>query len=342
MGLRSKVASAVTRHDVTASVPGTVDPANFPIASPWSPSDLQRLVFDDVFPGGQPINSRSAGMRVPAAARAVNFLKVTGSRLPLNAYDSGVALPQPSISTRTGTSTSWQLRNAWTIDDLIWFGWSCWWRVNDPDSGYPIAADRLDQGAWNINGDNKVEVNGTEVADNQVILIPGLTQGLLTDGCETLQRARRLYEIVDERLESPMPAIDLHQTKGEQLTKDEREDLVNSWRAARKAKGGAAVGYTNELVEARVLDSGAGDQLLIEARNAAALDVARHVGVAASKIDATAPKASLNYETTQGTDQSAIDYDLALYLTPISARLSMDDIVPPGVNLEFDLSVVQD
>ncbi|VXC21144.1 conserved hypothetical protein [Aeromicrobium sp. 9AM] len=333
---------------VSAAIPPLpaprIDPANFPIASPWSPSDLARLVYEDVFPGERPINSRAAGMRVPAAARGVNFLKVTGCRLALNAFQDGQPVPQyrPGIAYNTGTATSWQLRNAWTIDDLIWYGWSCWWVVRDPLTGFPTAGDRLDQAAWTINDDNKVEVNGVEVPDDQVMLFPGITQGLLTDACDTLRRARRLYEIVDERLESPTPPIDLHQVKGEKLTPDERKELVNSWRTARKAKGGSAVGYTSEEIEVNVLESNSGDQLLIEARNAARLDVANHLGLSASKLDATAPKASLNYETTQGTDQSAIDYDLALYLTPISARLSLDDCVPPGISMEFDLSAVQD
>ena len=81
-----------------------------------------------------------------------------------------------------------------------------------------------------------------------------------------------------------------------------------------------------------------GDQLLVEARNAASLDLARIIGISAGMLDATAPKASLNYETTTGRNQEFVDFDLALYLTPIVSRLSQDDIVPAGTRVAFDLA----
>jgi hypothetical protein len=344
IGLRHDVtASALSSvvDEVQASIGGQVDPSTLPYATPWGQSDLQRLVFEDVFPGGIPCNSRSAAMRIPAVARARNLIVSTICPLPLEVFRKDVKLDdtaQPSWTYRTDTVTTPQHRLAWTIDDLIFYGWSCWWRTNGAD-GFPIAADRLNQGDWSINKDNRVEVNGQVVDDNRVIVIPGLHEGILTYGVDAIRDTRRLYEIVRDRLENPVPSLDLHQTEGEDMTKGERDDLLKLWREARRSTGGAAVGYSNKAIQVRELGQTAGgEQLLVEARNAAALDLARVVGVGASRIDATAPKASLNYETTTGRNQEFIDFDLGLYITPITARLSMDDVVPRGQRSTFDLT----
>lgn len=315
------------------------DPATLPIASPWSAGELSPVVAHDIF-GAAPANTRGAAMRLPAIARARNLLVATGCRIPLRAYVGETQRPDTDTPFlyRTGTVTTWQHRNAWTIDDLIFHGWSLWYKTAVDAAGFPLAADRIDRASWAINGDNRVEIDGTVVADNQVILIPGLHEGILRYGLEAIADARELYRIVRDRIENPIPAIDLHQTEGETLSKTERDELVASWKAARKAKGGAAVGYTSKAIEARELGAKAGNDLLIEARNAAALDLARVVGVAASRIDATAPKSSLNYETTAGRNQELVDFDLALYLTPIAARLSLDDCVPRGTRVAHDFT----
>ena len=79
-----------------------------------------------------------------------------------------------------------------------------------------------------------------------------------------------------------------------------------------------------------------GENLLIEARNAAVLDLARLIGVHGGMVDATTPKASLNYETTSGRNEEFVDFDLALYMLPITSRLSLDDVTPHGTRIAFD------
>jgi hypothetical protein len=53
-------------------------------------------------------------------------------------------------------------------------------------------------------------------------------------------------------------------------------------------------------------------------------------------LDATQAGASLTYETAVGRNQQWIDYGLALYMDPIAARLSMDDVVPQGQRTAFN------
>jgi Phage-related protein len=336
------------KAEITAAY-ATTDPSTLPIASPWSSSTLERIVAEDVFGSDLPVNTRAAAMRLPALTRARNLLVSTICRLPLVQLAAGEQLPpatdpaaraaldasQPTWLYRCDDGTTPQHRLAWTVDDLIFYGWSCWWRVNGSD-GFPLSVGRVNQGDWTINSDNVVEINGVPQQHDAVIVIPGLHEGILTYGRDALDDTRTLYRNVRNRLATPTPGLDLHQTDGRDLTDPEIDALITRWSIARKG-GNGGVSYTNKNIVATPMEGDDG-KLMIEARNAAALDLARLVGVSGGMIDATTPKASLNYETTTGRNQEFVDFDLALYLTPITARLSLDDVVPRGKRVVFDLS----
>lgn len=320
----------------------TSDPSTFPISTPFSTqSELAKVVVEDVFGTELPLNTRSGAMRIPAVARARNLIVSTICRLPLRAMHGDTRLTgdaEPTWLYRTDQATSPQLRLAWTVDDLLFYGWSAWGRLNKGD-GFPNVFDRIPREAWAINADNRIEIYGQPVPDNSVCLIPGLHEGILSFGVDALKDARLLYRIIRSRLVNPVPQLELHQVDGDPLTDTEIDALIARWAAARRGENGG-VSYTNKSIETRTPGNGqtGGDaQLMIEARNAASLDLARMVGVAAGRIDATVAKASLNYETTTGRNQEFVDFDLALYMTPIAARLSMDDVVPRGTRVVFDL-----
>lgn len=311
------------------------DPSRFAIASPWSSSDLERILAADIFGADrEALNTRSAAMRIPALSRGVNLVKSTISRFPLLGMVGDQT--QPAAAQRLldvypwlqgeGGGLSWQLRDAWTVDDLIFYGWSCWWRDNGP--GQAIASvQRVEQDDWSVDADNRVLVNGSPAGASDVILFPGLHEGLLSYGRDTLDDTRALYRNVRARLQNPVQQLNLHQTGGTQLTDPEIDALIARHAAARKGAN-AGVGYTSEHIELEELGAQADAQLMIEARNAAAVDCARLVGVHAGLVDATAPKASLDYTTQQGRNQEFVDFDLALYMTPITARLSLSDVMP--------------
>ena len=321
---------------VTAATgPGTVaDPSTYPIATPWGSADLARVLYEDVFGTDAPANTRSAAMRLPAVARSRNVIVSTICPLPFAALRRDELIASPPWHTACHDGSSWQQRLAWTVDDLIFYGWSLWECVRGADT-YPLSFARINRDRWELDADNHLTVDGVIVKDTRnLILIPGLHEGILTYGVDAIRDATALYRIVRERLNNPVPQVDLHQTGGAQLNRDQIDDLRADWAAARSGQNGG-VAYTNEFIEAKPFGSG-GENLLIEARNAAALDLARMIGVHGGMIDATTPKASLNYETTTGRLGEFVDLDCALYMTPITARLSLDDVMPHGQRTAFD------
>lgn len=341
LGLRPTYGDTIT----AAATTGTTDPSTLPIASPWSSSNLQRIVFEDVFGSTLPENTRAAAMRLSPVSRARNLLCASIARHPLIQLGAGETVPawsdpawragQPTWLYRTNDGTSPQLRIIWTVDDLIFFGWSLWWRRNGSD-GFPLQVGRVNQGEWTVNADNQVEIGGVPQDPDQVILIPGWHEGILTYARDDLEAGRELKQLVRKRLKNPVPATELHQTAGDPLPKADQDELIASWVAGRER--GDNVGYTSPNLELKTHGEGVESQLMIEARNALAVELARHVGVTAGMVDATAPKASLNYETTTGRNQEFSDRDLMLYMDPITARLSMDDVMPAGKRAAFDLS----
>lgn len=316
------------------------DPSTFPIATPWGQSELEELLFRDVFGVDAPMpNSREAAMRLDAVARCRNLLCTTISRMPLRAATVTGFLPpaeQPTWLYRTDGGMGPRQRIVWTVDDLVFHGWSLWLKQRSASTNFPLDAPRVPWGSWFVDADLQVCVNGVRLEDqNDALLIQGYHEGILNYGRDVMADAKRLYAIVRERLANPVPMVELHQTGGAALTLTERRELVDAWRLARSMEGGD-VGYTSKDIELKTHGGEQESALLIEGRNAAAVSIARMIGVSAGRIDATTPKASLNYETRTGRNQELVDFDLDLYLGPIEDRLSLDDCVPRAQRVAFD------
>lgn len=314
------------------------DVSSIPLGSPWATGELERIIFDDVY-GVHQVVGRDQAMSLPPVKRARNLLATMIARVHLVALDAANE-PTGAAPWLTATNGPYppQLRNVWTFDDLYFYGHSCWYRTNGYDRR-PTAADRVPWQDWELDDEWHVKIDGVRQRDDQVIVFSGLDEGLLAHA-NVIEDATKLYRAVRRRLRHPIPGIDLHQTGGPDLTKDQRRELIEIWVAAQDGETGG-VGYSSANIEVRELGANADSQLMIEARNAAAVDLARHAGVAAKMVDATAPKASLNYETTQSRNGEFVDFDLETWLLPFEIRLSMDDVVPAGQRVAWDLTAIQ-
>lgn len=312
------------------------------LASPWAadPSHLASIVYKDIF-GDTAVPAamtRAEAMSVPAVARGRHLVAGTIGRLPLAVYRGEDTIDTPGWIDRSDADLSPFHRMLWTTDDLIFHGWSLWSVIRGGD-GLPTRADRVPFDDWTFEDDatgaTVIAVNGRVVARDSVCLIPGMHEGLLAFAARTIRHASMLVDAADRAAETPTPNVELHQTTAAPMTHAEITELVNQWAAARRGKNGG-VAYTNAAIEAR-FHGEVSAQLLIEGRNAAAVDIARSLGIPASMIDATGPESSLTYETTNGRNSEFVDYGLAPYMAAITARLGMDDMLPRGQRIEFDL-----
>ncbi len=55
-------------------------------------------------------------------------------------------------------------------------------------------------------------------------------------------------------------------------------------------------------------------------------------------MDASLSTASLTYSTQEGQRNEFADFTLPYWMEPIQQRLSLDDVVPSGIRIRFDMS----
>lgn len=299
---------------------------------------LWPIVAPDWFPDRATL-TRAQAMQIPAVSRARRVICNSIARLPLRAYrGDALVTPQPLWLDRTDGPVSPYHRMLYTVDDLFFYGLSCW-AVERNTDGSVRAADRIPFDRWHIDHDAGEVVyhadDGSEYVTDprDVIVIPGNDEGLLTASAPALRHARDLLTAAAKASETPSAYIELHQTNAAPITETQVNDMVTKWKEARRTNGGVA--FTSNGVEVR--EHGSFDaHLLVDGRNAAALDIARAAGVPGSILDAN-NGSSLTYETGEQKARDLLDYGLTAYMAPISARLGLDDVVPAGVRVAFDL-----
>lgn len=309
------------------------------LASPFAPTpdQLQSIVYSDVTGGEYRPVTRASAIAVPAVARMRHLLCGIIASMPLVSMSTDTPdAVQPRWTTRTDGQLSPWHRMLWTVDDHLFYGWSLWavQRGAVSDGSPVIDALRVPYDRWEVDGDGRILVDRQPARADQAVLLPGPHGGLVNDQGVILAMAADNLRAAASAARNPNPNIDLHYTGDEPMPDADIDTLIGRWATARQGLNGG-VAFTNKYVEAKPM--GAHDaQLLVEGRNADAVDIARAGSVPAAMLDATSAGASLTYETTEGRNQQLLDYGAKLYMDAIAARLSMDDVVPRGHRIAFD------
>lgn len=342
MGIRRAlriVREAESIHGLPVDLPGR--PRRVGMSTPWGQSDLHTIVYADIFGLDTLPVTRAEAIQLPTVARARDILATTIGRTPMRAYRGDVEVdPQPTFLYRTdgGLQTPFH-RMVWTVDDLIFGGWSLW-ALERGVEGDVIDAARVPPGEWTFGDDGQVLYLGQSVDDLSVILIPGPHEGVLTRGSRTIRAARNLEEVVASRARNPTPVTEIHVTSDDELfytedgLTDEGKALRDEYARARQSVDGS-VTVTPSNVDLRFHGDVSVD-LLIQGRNAAAIDLARHVGTPGAVVDASNVNSTLTYETVAGRNAELLDYGFEPYMSAVESRLSMDDVVPRGQRVAFD------
>lgn len=310
------------------------------VASPWAgPSTLHRIVLDDILGQDTSTVSRAQAMSVPAVAKARHLICTTLARQPLKAYKDGVPFDeQPNWLTRTDTGEPPRLRMLWTIDDLLFSGWSLW-ATNRGSEGQILDARRVPVDRWTFDTEWRVKVDETYPDADEVLLIPGIGEGLLIEAARTIRGAINLETQWSARVKNPVPIVELRYTGTEDLTKTEMEDIRDTYVTARSDENGVIMvtpgGFEMHAHGDQALE------LFVEGRNAASLDVARYANMPATAADASAVNASsVTYQNVMAGRTELHDYTLRGWALPVEERFSMDDCVPRGQYVAFDLSAL--
>jgi hypothetical protein len=327
---------------------------SLPITSPYAPApNLSPAILGDIL-GEDALKNlpmdRGQAITIPAVSKARNLLVSTIAKFPLRAIrrnadgtDTDVTDLFPWLYRTNGAVSPYE-RMAWTVDDLIFGGVSLW----TLDRGAPAQGDAggrraitnaewVPPASWgikNIDGTPRVVVDGLPIADDNYLLINSPFEGLLNIAGRTLRGGVDVEGTWVGRARNPVPLVELHQTD-DSLEPDDVKALVEAWAKARTNPNGG-IGYTPQGIELRT--HGETDPaLMVEGRNAIRTDVGSFLNVRASMLDGTMGIDSLTYTTTAGERNSFYEFDLPFWTDPIAARLSLDDVVPRGVRIRFDM-----
>jgi hypothetical protein len=225
------------------------------LVSPWANDEtLSTIVWADLLDTDLLPITRAEAMAVPAMARARHLLTGAVAACPLYAYRGATQLPdaeQPAWMYRTDGPVSPFHRMLWTVDDLLFHGWSLW-AVDRGTDGTLLAADRVPMELWQFDTDGQVLVQDQPVQASQVLLIPGPHEGVLAFAARTLRAATRMERSAARHAANPVPSMELRQVVDIQLTQKEIDDTVAAWVAARSGDTGA-VAFTPYGLEAHAL-----------------------------------------------------------------------------------------
>lgn len=305
-------------------------------------TQLNQIVIDDIFGDIPELVDRTTAMKVAPVVRGRALIVGGISDLPLVAYNNQDRVKkQPSWLYRTDDVSPWH-RMAFTLDDLIFNDCSLWWRENGAD-GFPVNAWRIAPEFWRVNDRRQIEVQNTdgkfEVQDvANLIYFPGPGGGLLNTARNTIKGARAIDRAWTARVKSPIPPTLFVQTQEETASTENVQALINAWAAARGNSETAGTGFVPWGLTPMFPPVNDDSAMFIEGRNAIRLDIANHLNIPASLLDGSTATASLTYTTTEGQKSSFHEQTLRFWTAPIEHRLSMDDIVPRGQRVRFDIT----
>lgn len=325
MGLLSSLLTAHQSAPVLAQL-------SEPVADPGTLPPLSSLI--------PAASARHLIKSIPSVRKAESVIKGTISTFGWRAWtDDGnpVKLTDRRLAWLTNHHRArllpWLLRK--TLDDTIWFDRSIWKASRYVDgviarvervhpsriTTESAALDPDTVAAWYIDGRRAVE--------DDLIIIDAADLGGLNRRSQLLELYLDLQDAAHRYANAPHPHAILRNS-GADLTDDEVDKLLDTWEAARTTR---AVGYLNSVVEYQTVGWNAQELQLTEAREHAALEVARLFGLSARDLDAKSG-ASMTYSNAVEARRDRLEA-LRQWMVPITAAVS-HDTRPINVDLAVD------
>lgn len=311
------------------------------IVSPWqaAESPMTAITLSELFPDVAAPIGRPQAMAIGSIAKCRHIVTGMISRFPLvhmigtqRAAQQSAFVKQPEIGRPLSTSLTW-----W-VDSMLFYG-RAWLLVDErfSEDHRPRRVRWVPEHKATVNSrGDLVKAWGEDVNAMNVIRIDGPHEGILNFGRAAIREAIDVAHAAARAAGNPVPSIELHQTGGTPLTAEQRKELVSDWAAARSGRNGG-VAYTNQMLEVKTHGQAA-EQLLIAERNATAVEMARMCGLPAWAVDAVVEGSSMTYSNTPSRTRELIDFGLQPYMTAITDRLSLDDVLAAGHWVRFDTS----
>ena len=174
---------------------------------------------------------------------------------------------------------------------------------------------------------------GRQVPTRDVIKFYGSGEGgWLANGATAISTAAALEAATLMYSETPIPTVAL-KNSGPDLPAEQVDALLMAWEEARANRGTA---YLNNTIDAQVMGFSARDVQLVEAKNMAAVAIARLANLDPVWVGAGIPGSSLTYANRTDLYRGLLDTALRPIMSLFEQRLSMPDVTPRGHTIKFD------
>ncbi|KAA9105011.1 hypothetical protein [Microbacterium rhizomatis] len=322
-------------------IPGTLTPL-----SPYTSQDsLVQLVAQDALGGllaQQPVvMTKSIALRIPGVKRAHGIVCAMFARIPFYVMaDTTRAVHQPSWLTTTHSGVPVYNAHHGLASDWFFYGWGC----------LAFNAEMTDKihvpwGMWSVNPDGTIKLDEAVPVEYRArpIIIGYGENGLLADGADTLKQARAIEAAYQDRLDNPIPLTILGVPRDvwERWTDTEKKFYQTQWVEGRR-NGGVALKVAEFPVE---MPGQTAVDLYETGRNAVRLDIANHTAMPAGLLEGLKQGGSggteMHYSSDVGGAHRSELWDFGLpsrFVAAFEARMSMDDVVAPGLSIRADLT----
>lgn len=310
---------------------------SYPLESPWADnSHLETLTLSSLYgltPESLPVN-RTSAMSIASVAKGRNLIATSVARMPLRAVRNGSPVAdQPALLKQLEVGVPNFITLSWTIDSMLFHGRAFWLITEKTFDGRPLHIRYVPESQVETQDGLLVKAFGKNVPTNGYIRLDANNEGFMNYGAGVIREALEIESAAREAGASPVPHIVLKQKEGTDLSQDEIGGLLAQWSAQRRKRGGS-VGYVNKAIDVESLGQHS-ENLLIDARNVAALQVARSLNLPAWAVDATVAGASLNYSNQASRNRELLDA-LTAFIISIEQTLSL--YLPNGTEVKFDTS----
>jgi len=290
-------------------------------------------------------STRPTAMQVPAFVDALKTYTHTISAFPLREYFDGQPVRPRQLLSQPSPIYPYANVIQRTLSDLLMYD-RAYWRVIEEDfAGYPESVEvmRVEDVTDLPPYYAGIEANQQPPADpffylgkqvtSKVIKFYGSGEGgWLANGATAITTAAALEAATLMYSETPIPTVAL-KNSGPDLPAEQVDALLDAWEEARANRGTA---YLNNTIDAQVMGFSARDVQLVEAKNMAAVAVARLANLDPIWVGAGVPGSSLTYSNRVDLYRNLLDTALRPVMNLVTQRLTMPDVTPTGYVIDFD------
>lgn len=296
-----------------------------------SPINLQMMLTRP----GMGFVAEVVAMQVPAFAKAVTTFSHTISVFPLREYVNGQEIVPRAFLNSPSEGLTYSAEMMRVVKDLLLYE-KAWWRITSRTwDNFPASIVRMPANEVS-DLDGRILWNGYPVPERDVIRFDGDgLGGWLTRGAVAIMTAAALENATLRYADSPLPQIIL-KNNGADLPAEVVDGLLTAWEDARRDH---ATAYLNSTIDAKPMGWNAAELQLVDAKNSAAVQIARMANLDPVWVGAGVAGGSLTYSNRVDLYRQLLDLSLSPVMNLISQRLSRNDVTPRGHEVRFDPSV---